>query len=189
MSTIGSNPRFYLPALAGFYENVAQPLSWVVLRVFVGGALAIEGWPKIMAPLAQTGFVESIGFFPGWFWSPLLAVLQFFGGFALALGLFTRPVALANGAMLAVTYWFHAANPYGDLFLTQAGVEALTADGQDLFTVAAAARLADGGAFFLHQVQSKALFLSAIWTVAVLFFAGHGGGPLSIDRALLKKEF
>lgn len=50
-------------------------------------------------------------------------------------------------------------------------------------------RLADGGAAFLHQVQAKAEFLSAIWTVATLLFVGYGGGPISVDRNLLKKEF
>jgi putative oxidoreductase len=188
MSNGVPNSGLFFPELAGFYQKVAQPLSWAILRVAIGGALAIEGWPKIVAPLAQTGFVESIGFYPGWFWSPLLAALQFFGGLALALGLFTRPAALASAVMLAITYWFHATHPYGDLFLTQSGVAALLSDSEGLFTPEAAAQLADGGTFFLQQVQDKALFLSAIWTVGALFFAGHGGGPLSIDRAL-RKEF
>jgi putative oxidoreductase len=179
--------RLIIPRLAGFYERVAQPLSWLILRVFVGGALVIEGWPKIIAPFAQTGFVESIGFYPGWFWSPLLAVMQFFGGMAIVAGLLTRPIAFANAVMLAITWWFHYSHPYGDAFLTQAGVAALTGDG-GLFTPDGAQRLADGGRAFLAQVQGKADFLSAIWTVGALLFAGWGGGPLSIDR-WLDKEF
>ncbi len=51
-------------AMAGFYENLAQPLAWFLLRVCVGGALVVEGWPKLLAPLAQSGFVESLGFHP-----------------------------------------------------------------------------------------------------------------------------
>jgi putative oxidoreductase len=180
--------RLIIRPLAGFYDSFAQPLAWLVLRVFVGGALILEGWPKIVAPFAQVGFVESIGFHPGWFWSPLLAVMQFFGGIALVIGFLTRPIALANGVMLAITWWFHATHPYGDAFLTQAGIDALKAGG-NMFTPAGARRLADGGAFFLVQVQHKAEFLSAIWTVGVLLFAGYGGGPLSVDRNILKKEF
>lgn len=180
--------RYIIPPLGRFYEAFAQPASWLILRVAVGGALAIEGWAKIVAPFAQTGFVESIGFYPGWLWSPLLAAMQFFGGIAIAIGLLTRPIALANAVMLAITYWFHVTHPYGDAFLTPAGIEALNAAGQTLFTPAAAAQLADGGARFLHQVQDKADFLSAIWTVATLLFAGYGGGPVSVDR-VLKKEF
>jgi putative oxidoreductase len=183
-----SPARLFIPGLAGFYENVAQPASWLTLRLFVGGALVIEGWPKISAPLAMTGFVESIGFHPGWFWSPLLAAMQFFGGIAIAVGLFTRPIALANAIMLAITWWFHYTHPYGDAFLTQAGIDVLTAGGQGLFTPEGLQRLANGGGAFLTQVQHKAEFLSAIWTVGVLLFAGYGGGPLSLDR-LLRKEF
>jgi len=175
--------------LAAFYYTFAQPLTWLILRVFVGAALVLEGWPKIIAPFAQVGFVESIGFYPGWIWSPLLAVMQFFGGIALMAGFLTRPIAFANAVMLAITLWFHVTHPYGDAFLTQAGVDALKSGGQALFTPDGARRLADGGALFLQQVQHKAEFLSAIWTVAVLLFAGFGGGPLSVDRTLLKKEF
>jgi hypothetical protein len=59
------SPRdtLFIPAFASFYDQLAQPLAWVVLRLAVGGMLMVEGWPKIMAPLAQTGFVESLGFY------------------------------------------------------------------------------------------------------------------------------
>jgi len=184
-----ASDRLIIPPLGAFYEYFAQPLSWLILRVFVGGALILEGWPKIVAPFAQSGFVEGIGFYPGWFWSPLLAAMQFFGGMAILVGLLTRPVALANAVMLAITWWFHHAHPYGDAFLTQAGIDALKAGGNELFTAAGMQRLADGGGAFLTQVQEKAEFLSAIWTVGVLLFAGYGGGPLSVDRNLLGKEF
>lgn len=180
--------RLIIPALGGFYSSFAQPAAWVLLRVAVGVLLAMEGWSKILAPMAMTGFVESIGFYPGWFWSPFLAVIQFFGGIAVAIGLFTRPIALANAVMLAITYWFHLVNPYGDAFLTQAGIEALRAN-PELFTPQAAQRLADGGARFLAQVQGKAEHLSLIWTLAMLMFAAYGGGRLSVDRNVLKKEF
>lgn len=125
-------------------------MSWLVLRVCVGGALVLEGWPKIMAPFAQTGFVESIGFYPGWFWSPLL--MQFFGRFALIVGFLTRPIAFANAVMLAITLWFHVTHPYGDAFLTHAGVDALKSGGQALFTPDGARRLANGGTLLLEPV-------------------------------------
>ncbi len=192
MATADSDPignALVVPALSGFYASFAQPLVWVTLRLFVGGALVIEGWPKIVAPFAQVGFVESIGFYPGVFWSPLLAVMQFFGGIAIALGLLTRPVALANAVMLAITWWFHASHPYGDALLTPAGLEILQTNSEMLLTPAGARRLADGGGAFLHQVQGKAEFLSAIWAAGVFLYAGYGGGPLSVDRSLLKREF
>ena len=87
--------------MRAFYTCFAQPVSWLILRITIGGLLTIEGWPKIQAPLAMSGFVESIGFYPGWFWSPLLAVMQFVGGIAIVIGLFTRPIAFANARMLS----------------------------------------------------------------------------------------
>ncbi|MFY7850583.1 MAG: DoxX family protein [Brevundimonas sp.] len=163
-------------------------MAWTIFRLAVGGMLVIEGWPKIMAPFAQVGFVEKLGFYPGWLWSPTLALLQVVGGLLIALGLFTRPAALANGVMLAITLYFHMANPYGDAFLTQAGADALKA-GSEFFTPQAMARLADGGHVFLHQVQTKAELASLFWTGGAFLFAAFGGGYLSLDRLLFKKQF
>lgn len=181
--------RLFLPFLAPFYRLFAQPLAWVGLRVLVGGLLVCEGLPKIMAPFAQSGFVEMLGFYPGWLWSPLLAAMQFFGGILIAAGLFTRPAALANAVMLAVTLWFHVTRPYGDAFLTEAGLELLRSQGAAFFTPDGLRRLADGGGAFLHQVQGKAELLSVVWAGGAAFFAAFGGGPLSVDRALMRKEF
>jgi putative oxidoreductase len=68
----------------------------------------VEGWPKTIAPFVQAGFVESLGIYPGWFFPPLLALMQFVGGFFITSGLLTRPIALANAVVLAVTLRFHA---------------------------------------------------------------------------------
>ncbi len=179
--------RLLIPALGPFYDKVAQPMAWSIFRLAVGGMLVIEGWPKITAPLAQVGFVENLGFYPGWLWSPFLAILQFFGGMFIVLGLFTRPIALANGVMLAITLLYHFTHPYGDAFLTQAGIDALKA-GSEFFTPEAKVRLIDGGAKFLHQVQGKAELASLFWTGGVFLAAAFGGGYLSLDR-LFRKQF
>jgi putative oxidoreductase len=154
----------------------------------IGGALVYEGWPKIVAPMAQVGFVESLHFYPGWFWSPLLAAMQFFGGFALIAGLWTRPIALANAVMLAITLWFHHTHPYGEAFLNPAGIEFLKSGGAQYFTAEGLKSLADGGGAFLTQVQEKAEMLSLIWTGAAALLAAFGGGYYSVDR-VLRKEF
>lgn len=179
--------RLLLPFLAPFYDRLAQPLAWVGFRVLVGVLLVQEGLPKLMAPFAQVGFVERLGFHPGWLWSPMLAVMQVFGGAMIAAGLLTRPMAFANAVMLAVTLWFHVTRPYGEVFLTEAGLALLGSQGAEIFTPAALRRLADGGTSFLHQVQGKAEMLSILWTGAAAFFAAFGGGPYSLDR-LLRKE-
>ncbi|MFV0244986.1 MAG: DoxX family protein [Qingshengfaniella sp.] len=183
-------PRLILPFMGRFYDRIAQPLAHIGLRVVVGGMLVLEGWPKITAPFAMAGFTEGIGLYPGWFWSAVLAVMQFFGGLLIMAGYLTRPVALANGVMLAVTFWFHWTHPYGTFALTPEGIAAVQAAGQTLLTDDGVRNLAsDGGARFLHQVQFKAEGLSALWTVAALFLAAFGAGPLSVDRSVLKREF
>jgi putative oxidoreductase len=184
-----SKTKLILPVMGTFYDKLAQPLAWVGFRILIGLALVYEGWPKIQAPFAQVAFVENLHFYPGWFWSPLLAGMQFFGGFAIALGLLTRPLALANAVMLAITLWFHYANPYGDAFLTQNGIAFLKSAGAEVFTPAGLRRLADGGQAFLSQVQEKAEMLSLIWTGGAAFIAAYGGGSWSIDRCLIKREF
>jgi putative oxidoreductase len=182
------SPKSLLPFMSGFYEQVAQPLAWVGFRVLIGGALVYEGIPKIMAPLAQVGFVENIGFYPGWIWSPLLAGMQFFGGMMIAAGFLTRPIALANAVMLAITLWFHYANPYGHAFLTAEGIAQLKAH-PEFFTPDGLRRLAGGGTAFLDQVQEKAEMLSLMWTGGCAFFAAFGGGRFSVDHDVLKSEF
>lgn len=180
--------RYFLPALSVFYEKFAQPFAWTAFRVAIGGMLMVEGYPKIMAPMAQVGFVENLGFYPGWVWSPVLAAMQFFGGAMIAIGLLTRPIALANAVMLAITLWFHFAFPYGHALLTDNGIAAL-ASGSDLFTPNGVKRLADGGTKFLEQVQTKAELASLFWCGGAFFYAAFGGGYWSIDKNLLKREF
>lgn len=176
-----------IPALSPVYDKFAQPLAWTVFRIAVGGILVAEGWPKLLAPFGQVGFVEAMGFYPGWLWSPMLAVMQFFGGILIVLGLFTRPVALANGVMLGITLYFHYSRPFGHAFLTPDGIAALKA-GSTFFTDAARFRLADGGVKFLDLVQGKAEYASLYWMGGAFLYAAFGGGYFSLDR-LLKKRF
>ena len=186
--TASPRERLVLPFLAPFYHGFAQPIGWLVLRVVAGGYLMVEGWPKITAPMAMTGFVESLGFHPGWFFSPLLAVLNFIGGALIVLGLFTRPVALANAVMLMVTWWFHVSHPYGPAFLTPEGIEFLKANLRYLTEAGQQNLLPDGGATFLALVQMKAETNSLFWAGAAALFAAYGGAHYSLDR-LMRREF
>ena len=180
--------RLVMPFLAPVYAKFAEPVGWLGFRLTIGLSLVVAGWPKIVAPLAQSGFVESLGMYPGWFWSPLLAALQYFGGLMIAVGLLTRPVALANAVMLLITLWFHMAHPYPEPFLTQAGLDYLTAN-PDLLTPGAQYNLlSDGGAMFGARIQEKAIFASLFWAAGAAVIAAFGGGYLSVDR-LLRKEF
>tara|TARA_R110002020_G_scaffold21661_6_gene73636 strand:- start:2380 stop:2976 length:597 start_codon:yes stop_codon:yes gene_type:complete len=177
--------RLGIPVLGTFYERFAQPFAWVALRLAVGAVLAYEGWVKMGNPMAMAGFVESLHFYPGWFWSPVLALVNLVGGLCIMAGLLTRPWALANTVMLAITLWFHYAHPYGPTFLTEAGMALLASpEGAQYFTADAMRRLADGGGAFLGQVQGKAIFASLFWTGGVALYAAFGGGAWSVDRRL-----
>jgi len=189
MPELTSSPRerLVLPFLAPFYHGFAQPVGWLALRVVVGGYLMVEGWPKITAPLAMTGFVESLGFYPGWLFSPLLAVVNFIGGALIVLGLFTRPVALANAVMLMVTWWFHVSHPYGPAFLTAEGIEFLKANLQYLTAAGQENLLADGGTGFLSLVQMKAETNSLFWAGTAALFAAYGGGHFALDRRMRRE--
>ena len=182
--------RLFFPFLAGFYNGFAQPVGWLAFRFVIGGMLAFEGWHKIQNPMGLAGFVESLGVGPGWFFSPLIAAVNFFGGLMIVFGFLTRPAALANAIMLLVTYWFHVTHPYGDAFLTPAGIEYLTQN-TDLLTSAGQRQLLpDGGARFLAGptgVQLKAELDSLFWTAGAAIIAALGGGALSIDRFLRKE--
>jgi putative oxidoreductase len=89
------------------FQEQAVKITYFLLRVVSGllfihtGGMILFGWfggmPAQPSPpplLSQTG----IG-----------GILEFLGGFAILLGLFTRPVAFILSGMMAVAYWqFHA---------------------------------------------------------------------------------
>lgn len=103
---IRETPRLIVPALEPAYDALRES-SETLMRVVAGGALFIHGLGKIGQPFATIDMVEGLGFVPGVFWSPLLAVTEFAGGILIALGLFTRPAAFAGMIVLLVTVWFH----------------------------------------------------------------------------------
>lgn len=90
--------RLYLP-----FDTTAE----TVLRVIAGVLLVTHGYGKIINPFGAVGMVEGLGFYPGVFWSPLLAATEFFGGILVAIGLFTRPASFAAMIVLLVTVYFH----------------------------------------------------------------------------------
>lgn len=98
--------RLIIPALGKVYDGL-NDISFTLLRVMAGLALAVHGWPKIQDPMKLVGMVESLGFAPGPVWAVLLAATEFIGGILLALGLLTRPAALASTIVLLVTVYFH----------------------------------------------------------------------------------
>ncbi|CAN7761907.1 MULTISPECIES: DoxX family protein [Rhizobium] len=106
MSNVTPRNSLFLPMLGGLYSRLDASAE-TLLRGICGLLLVTHGLPKIMNPFGTIGMVESLGFYPGALWSPLLAATEFFGGLFLALGLLTRPAALATTIVLLVTVWFN----------------------------------------------------------------------------------
>ncbi|WP_274626485.1 DoxX family protein [Arvimicrobium flavum] len=98
--------RLIIPPLRCVYANF-HDIAETVLRVVAGLALVTHGWGKIQNPFGAAGMVEGLGFYPGVFWSPLLAATEFFGGILIAIGLLTRPASFAAMIVLLVTVYFH----------------------------------------------------------------------------------
>lgn len=101
-----SRPRAILPALEKIYLPLGT-FAETLLRVLCGVLLVTHGYGKIVNPFGAVGMVESLGFYPGVFWSPLLAATEFFGGILIAIGLLTRPASVAAMIVLLVTVYFH----------------------------------------------------------------------------------
>jgi putative oxidoreductase len=102
-----SRPRLLFPALRPLYVFLEQ-ISWPVVRCGCGLILAVHGWGKIsrgaeaMAPaFAKMGYGHPIALIY------LLILVEFFGGLAIAAGLFTRFFAAAVAIEMAVITFVH----------------------------------------------------------------------------------
>ncbi len=142
-----SRDDLILPGLSSVYAALS-PLSVLYMRVIAGVALMAHGLPKIQNPLGAVSMVESIGFAPGWLFSPLLAGGEFIGGLLLAIGLLTRPAAAIASFILLVTVYFH---------------------------------------WIMKSEGYAGAELSLIWMGVTIFFAVHGAGRFSVDRAIGKQ--
>jgi putative oxidoreductase len=84
----------------------------LLLRVVVGAAFVLHGWPKIQNPMGWSGPDSQ---FPG-FMQALAAVAEFGGGIALILGLLTPLAALGLAAtMVMAIFSYHV--PQGHVFV------------------------------------------------------------------------
>ena len=105
---IDQKPRLLFPGLRSFYD-VAIPLAWPVIRIAVGWTLLVHGWGKVVrGPSAYVRPFMEQGFDPAlpWIWAAL--IIEFVGGIALILGLFTRFFAAAAAIELLIIttlYW------------------------------------------------------------------------------------
>ena len=104
--TDSTRASLIVPAMGSLYAALHEGAE-TLLRVVAGTALVTHGLGKIGDPFGASGMVESLGFYPGAFWSPLLSFTEFFAGILIAAGLLTRPASFAAMFILTVTVWFH----------------------------------------------------------------------------------
>jgi len=103
------------------------PLAWPLVRITTGLLLIPHGAQKLFGwfggyGLAATGqyFESTLGMSPGLAFATLAGLIEFVGGLALVLGLFTRPVALAVAVFMGVALSVHVPNGF---FWTSGGIE------------------------------------------------------------------
>jgi putative oxidoreductase len=118
------------PALGGVYQALA-PWGEALLRAAVGLALVPHGLRLFYGYFPGTGvnigsfaacaqMLERSGYRPGQFWALVVFLTEFVAGPAMALGLFTRPAALAVFVLMFLSVVDHWKDGY---FWNTRGVE------------------------------------------------------------------
>jgi putative oxidoreductase len=98
--------------LSSLYQTLA-PFAFALLRIAVGLALVPHGLRNTFGFFPNSGVralnlkdlaaqLDHDGYRPGKFWAPAISITQLVGGPLLALGLLTRPVAVAALIFLLV---------------------------------------------------------------------------------------
>jgi putative oxidoreductase len=109
--------RLYIPALAGLYDSLWD-IVWLLLRLAAGLIVVPHGMQKLFGMFGGGGLsgtaamFDKIGYSPGSFFAPLVGGTEFIGGILLALGLFTRPAALALAIHFVFVSHFHLARGF-----------------------------------------------------------------------------
>lgn len=84
-----------------------KPYVDLVARVLIAALFVLSGWGKIAAYAGTQGYMQHAGV-PGGL-LPLVILLEFGGGIAIVIGLYTRPVALLlAGFSILTALLFHA---------------------------------------------------------------------------------
>jgi putative oxidoreductase len=150
MADAKAEPKLLLPFLKPFYDFVI-PLSWTVIRVACGWNLVVHGWGKVTrGPSAYVKAFNAQGFDPAlpWVWGALS--IEFVGGIALMLGLFTRFFAAAAAIELLIITALYWNNGFSWL---QRGYEYTLLWGLICFAIA----LRGGGPYSVDRVIGKEL--------------------------------
>jgi putative oxidoreductase len=126
-----SETPLVVPALGAVYTALA-PWIEAALRFTVGAIMVPHGLrmsfgyfkgtggpPGTLASVVQ--MYDRKGFRPGWFWGYCTVLTQFIAAPCVALGLFTRPMALPLFVLMALSAYDHA--KYDGWFWNKMGLE------------------------------------------------------------------
>ena len=149
MADTQAEPKLLLPQLKPFYD-FAIPLAWPVIRIACGWNLMIHGWGKVSR--GPSAFVKAFGDmgFNSMFWVWGALAIEFVGGIALILGLFTRFWAAAAAIEMAIIMWLYWNNGFAWL---ARGYEYVLLWGLVCFAIA----LRGGGPYSLDRKLGKEL--------------------------------
>jgi putative oxidoreductase len=109
--------RLYIPGLAGLYDSLWD-IVWLLLRLAAGLIVVPHGMQKLFGMFGGPGltnagaFFDKIGYSPGYFVAVLTGSVEFFGGLLVAIGLLTRPAALALAIHFVFVTHFHLARGF-----------------------------------------------------------------------------
>ncbi len=70
--------------------------NWAIffLRIILGVILVAHGWPKLKNLKSTAEWLSSVGFKPGNFWAPVVAIVEFVGGLLLIVGILVQPISI-----------------------------------------------------------------------------------------------
>jgi putative oxidoreductase len=117
MEGTSQSPKLIVPPLAGFYAGV-ESLAWPLVRFVVGAWLMPHGAQKLFGLFGGSAagtaqFFAKIGIEPALAMAYVVGGIEFFGGLLIAIGLLTRPAAVAAAVMLAVAaFHVHLGNGF-----------------------------------------------------------------------------
>jgi putative oxidoreductase len=102
----------WMKAAGAFLCSVGRtraPFTEPSIRIYAGLALVLHGYPKLFgATAANAAFFETAGFRPGLLWTIVVGLTEVGGGLCLALGLFTRAMAVPILIFLLTAVVYHS---------------------------------------------------------------------------------
>jgi putative oxidoreductase len=149
MLQANSEPKPLIPVFDRLYGH-AVPLSWVVVRFAVGWNLIVHGWPRMASPTAMAPAFTKMGFENAAMWATASTFLEFFGGIAIVLGLFTRFFAAAVAVEMLIIFTLYWGNGFSWL---ARGYEYVLLWGLVSFAIA----LRGGGPYSVDRLIGKEL--------------------------------